>query len=133
MNWPTGPGWWWWLRRTTREYFQANSWERLRWRWQRATRGYSDRDVWGLHSYLGPLIAGAVTQLRDQGRSHPLGMSEEEWKTLLTRIAEPLAREWDRVIETETPEVHRERRDREYRETVTALHLMADHWGDLWD
>lgn len=48
----------------------------LKWRWQRMTRGYSDRDTWCLCMYLSKIIVGSVQQMKEQGRSYPASFYE---------------------------------------------------------
>lgn len=106
--------------------------QEARWRRQRAERGWSDRDAWNLDDYLGSVISGAILHLRDRSHGYPGDSCEAEWHDVLTRIGEPLAvDQWREVHDTGAE--RRERQEREYAAKQTALRLLADHWGHLWD
>ncbi|MDQ2875077.1 MAG: hypothetical protein M3Y33_09910 [Actinomycetota bacterium] len=125
------------LRRATSRYRAlrrgaGNRRQEARWRRQRAERGWSSRDAWGLDDYLGSVISSSVTYLRDHGHGYPGGSSEDEWRDELTRIAEPLAVDQWRDVRDSGAE-RRAREEREYRAKQDALRLLADCWGDLWD
>ncbi len=65
------------------------------WKWQRATRGYADCDVWNLNTYLLTWLPSAIRQLRDTGNSYPgegheYGKTAEDWDDTLTCLAELL-------------------------------------------
>lgn len=127
---------WRWSRRAWHDVRRPPPWRRLRWNWQRMRRGWSDRDTWSLDSYLAQVISGSVAHLRDHGHGYPgeeQGADEGQWRDILTRIAEPLSREWDRTINGETPEQHRERQERELAEQQEALRLMVTWFHSLWD
>ncbi len=99
-------------------------------------RGWSDRDTWNLDSYLAVVISGSVAYLRNHGHGYPgeeNGADEQQWHDILTRIAEPLSVDWDRIIDGETPAQCRERQERELAEQRQALRLMAQWFHSLWD
>lgn len=110
-------------------------WRRFRYRRQRARRGWSDRDVYGLCAYLAEVIAGTVTQLRTTTHSYPLGMTAEEWDGILTRVAGPLSTygSWDHLVDEETWEEQVARVTAAQDKVRDALRLLADHFNDLWD
>lgn len=126
---------WWWSRRAWRSTWRPPPWRRLRWKWQRMCRGWSDRDTWSLDSYLAQIISGSVTHLRDHGHSYPgeeQGADEQQWHDILTRIAEPLSMDWDRIVDGEPAEARRERQERELAAQQDALRLMAEWFHHLW-
>lgn len=127
---------WWWCRRAGHDVRHPPPWRRGQWSWQRMRRGWSDRDTWNLDSYLAHVISGSVTHLRDHGRGYSgeqNGANEQQWHDILTQIAEPLSRDWDRVNEDEAPEQNRERKERELGDQQDALRLMAQWFHHLWD
>lgn len=127
---------WWWCRCAWHATWQPPAWKRLRWNWQRMRRGWSDRDTWNLDSYLARVISGSVTHLRDHGHGYPgeeSGADERHWHHILTRIADPLSADWDRIIDGETPAQRRDRQERELAEQQEALRLMAQWFHHLWD
>ncbi len=103
---------------------------------QRGRRGWSERDVWDLESYLAGVIEGSVEHLRQTTHSYP-GLSltgqeitEQEWDETLTAISEGfglMARDedlmdGDRIVTTV------ERR-KEYKK---AMRLLAKNFPSLW-
>jgi hypothetical protein len=124
---------WWRLKRSARELWHVPPWRRLKWRWQRAMRGWSDRDVWNLDSYLAAVISGSVAQLREEVHGYPAEMTFDDWKDVLDRISGPLAVDWDRIVDGETPQEGLAREKWEAAAQVAALHLFAEHFHGLWD
>lgn len=53
------------------------------------------------------------------------GAGNRQWHDILTRIAEPLSVNWDRLIDGETPEQCHERQERELAGQREALRLLA--------
>lgn len=126
-------GIWCWLRRVAHAVGSRCGGARRR--WQRGRRGWADRDLRDLDTYLCGVIAGSVTRLRDTGQGHSTDLSQDDWHDTLTRIAGPL-RTWSRgprTVDGESTQARREREDREYAEAQDALRLMADRLRDLWD
>lgn len=122
-----------WVRRSLRSLRDVPPWRRLRWRIQRARRGWSTADVWSLHYHLAKVIAGSVEHLRTKGHCHPGDMTEQEWDALLARIVRPLSVDLDRDIEGENFDTMRTRSEQEHAAQVEALHLLADRFHYLWD
>ena len=58
--------------------------------WQRATKGYSDRDVWNLDVYYSELFYNTLTHLAETSHSYP-GVkpweNEDDWYNYLTEMA----------------------------------------------
>ena len=105
-------------------------WTRLVWAWQRARRGWSDRDLWSLDAYLCGVIAGSLTDLRDSGHGGPGDLTPTEWRALLARIAEPLAAysKWRSRVDARPEDEAAVRAPAQ-----EAIRLLADRVGDLWD
>lgn len=55
-------------------------------KWQVLTRGYSDRNVWGMCDDLAELNIKLLTELRDHGNGHPSELTEKKWKAILTKM-----------------------------------------------
>ena len=55
--------------------------------WQRATKGYSDWDIWDLGTYYSDLISNSMTQFADETNSFTYGMSYDEWVNKIRSIA----------------------------------------------
>ncbi|MBO0816741.1 MAG: hypothetical protein J2P30_16575 [Actinobacteria bacterium] len=127
---------WWWCRRAWRSTWHPPPWRRVWWNWQRMRRGWSDGDTWSLDAYLAGIISGSVAYLRDHGATYPgeeNGADEQQWRDILTRIAGPLAVDWDRIVDGENPEQCRERQERELAAQQEALRLLARWFHHLWD
>jgi hypothetical protein len=105
----------------------------MKWRIQRARRGWSERDVWELHCYLASVIAGTVEHLRDHGMGYDPSMTEEEWRDTLTRIVDPLKVDLNRHVEGETYSQAIEREKAERAAIDEALKLFVEHFWALWD
>jgi len=61
--------------------------------YQRITRGWADRDVWGIHSHLSKIIPEMVQRLRDVGHGLPTWtekktdeQAQKEWLDILNSI-----------------------------------------------
>lgn len=55
--------------------------------WQRATKGYSDCDIWDLDTYYSDLISNSMLQFADETNSFTYGMSYDEWVEKIRSIA----------------------------------------------
>ena len=81
--------WFWW---NIKNFFKT-----FKYAFQRATRGYSDYDVWNADCYLASLISTLVRRLNETKTSYPAslykdGKSDEqaskEWSAILDEISE---------------------------------------------
>lgn len=64
-----------------------NFFRRVKWMFQRAKRGYCDRDLWNLDWTLGNYIASSVNELANCTHGHPYNTTPEEWEQILKGIA----------------------------------------------
>lgn len=55
---------------------------------QRAKRGFSSRDVWGLHDYLSDTIIKSITHLKKNHNGGPINLTEGQWIDILNEIIE---------------------------------------------
>ncbi|MEU3052234.1 hypothetical protein [Streptomyces griseus] len=99
-----------------------------KWWWQRARRGYSERDTWSFDRYLARVIAGGCQQLRE-GHSYPSDMTAERWGAYLSDIETALLAYAEDDYGLLPPEEQRA----VYRSAEDAMHRVADRFGDLWD
>ena len=60
--------------------FAFGSLREVKYAWQRARRGYSDRDLWDLSSYLANILVPGLTALRDNNTGFPAGLTQKQWK-----------------------------------------------------
>ncbi len=54
--------------------------------YQRAKRGYANRDTWGLADYLSGVISESVAYLRDHNMGYPNGLTPGKWIDILEEI-----------------------------------------------
>ena len=82
------PGWrpfskyWWFYWLNPKSY-----WRWATWNVQRARRGFSDHDVWGLCDYLGQMIPDALEALKHDSLCYPSDLTPEEWDVKLDTMA----------------------------------------------
>lgn len=58
----------------------------IKWFWQRGTRGYSDRDVWGIDDWFLNIIVPMLEQLKEVKHGYPLDLTSEQWDEILDRM-----------------------------------------------
>ena len=70
----------------------------IKWFLQRIFRGYSDRDIWGMNTYLGYHILKCLKAFKKRNKSgYPAGLSEKKWHKIINEMIEG----WEYII-TET-------------------------------
>lgn len=94
---------------------------------QRATRGYSTRDVWDFDKYLAYIIAEGCRHLRIKGVSHPSDISWAEWSKTLWEIEEGFRTYLD-VMNSAV-----EYNDQNAAKIAEAKELLITFFEDLWD
>ena len=103
--------------------------------WQRAFHGYSNRDAWETFNYLTIVSSGLIKELRDAYSSHPVDLTPEEWKAILTSILEGFQAS-ERMSEWPyegTPEEERELFEKDKVTFETGMGLLTKWWLNLWD
>jgi hypothetical protein len=60
----------------------------VKWFIQRGQRGYSDRDIWNLESYLSGWLPSALKVLETSRYGYPQGMTRRGWETRLRIMRE---------------------------------------------
>lgn len=55
--------------------------------WQRATRGYADRDTWDLDTWFLQVIPAMLKQLSQNSNGYPYGFTYEKWVEFLYQLA----------------------------------------------
>lgn len=98
----------------------------FRMKWQRAQRGWSDEDVWGLNFYLTEVIAGSVREMRRISHGYPNGITAEEWDQILNEIAEGMDAALVMLNDWDWPEGGEEKFNR-------AMAHLTKWWAALWD
>ena len=134
----------------------------IRFAWQRATRGFSDKDIWGLADWHTDLLRAALTHFRDNLHGHPAHLNDggdevlgqRMWEehldkiiALLDRCDEELFNEREQAIINDytighnpTEEAKRlfyeelNKLDEERCNNIKeALRLLGEEYWDLWD
>jgi hypothetical protein len=106
-------------------------WMRLyywsRTRWQRSRRGWADRDVWSMDTYLSGIAAEMTARLAATDHGWPDGRfaTYEEWTAYLCNLAERLGA-WRKGEASFVDESA-------YETTRMAMVELAEHLGDFWD
>jgi len=140
---------WWWLRRlpTPRDGYRVTKWFI-----QRGWRGWSDRDSWSMYSYVGPVLADMLKDLREKGHGYHCVHGEylreqhmmdsslcgpEDWWALLHRIEFGL-RYYEYVYDGDCYEHYsfdgwRARAESSQEVIVMAFADLAEYWGGMWD
>lgn len=58
----------------------------IKMKYQLVTRGYSDRNWYGMCDDIAELNIKLLTELRDNGNGYPAGLTEKKWKAILTKM-----------------------------------------------
>lgn len=69
-----------------KEFFNSDIYEIKYW-YQRAKRGYADRDVWAIDYYLNSFMPKMIRQLKETTHGYPGGLSPKKWDNILEKIA----------------------------------------------
>lgn len=98
---------------------------------QRGWRGYADRDMWGLDSYLSRWLPKALRQFARTTHSYPGNtVSDTEWVVLVHKMADGFEAhrrllDFDCADEAE--------RDALLQRARYGMRLFVEWFGDLWD
>lgn len=60
---------------------------KIKYAYQRATRGYSDEDWWDIGGFLSKIVPKMVRKLKEDGIGHPMTLTEKQWASILEKIA----------------------------------------------
>ena len=98
---------------------------------QRGCRGYSDRDVWNLCSYLSDNISNSLKSLEKNRHSYPMNLTDKQFKTILSDIIftfekEKEITEYDSYPNTKLSKEELARYNRGWR-------LFKKYFRSLWD
>lgn len=98
---------------------------KMRMGWQRAQRGWSDADTWGLHVHLAEVILGATRQMRKDAYGHPSEITFDEWVEILDQIGDGMEAALALDNTGEWPEGGEEKFKK-------AMSLLEHWWFGLW-
>lgn len=65
--------------------------KRIRWGWQRATKGYCDADIWDIDIWFATIFPNMLIDLREKGCGFPGSEgaeTPEKWAKILTEMAD---------------------------------------------
>lgn len=96
-------------------------------KWQVLTRGYSDRNVWGMCDDLAELNIKLLTELRDHGSGHPSDLTEKKWKAILTKMIQGFEAhlEYDFNV--------RRKLKKDVKKFEEGMTLYVKYYANLWD
>ena len=100
--------------------------------YQRARRGYSDRDCWSLYAYLAEVVVGGIAVLRsDQDvTSHPANLTaHEEWDSILAEMQDG----FKLLAEDMWWRVDNPNRDADTAKIERAEEVLVQYFEGLWD
>lgn len=119
----------------------------VKWAWQRVFRGWDDRAVWGVHTYLSKLIVEVITALKTKKQGIPVAMfdglpcdenynySEEDekiakkrWEIVLDDIVDGF-----KVYLSDEGCGYFETGSEEEQKFKKAFYLLEKYFGNLWD
>lgn len=63
-----------------------NKIDNIKFKMQKVQRGYSDIDVWNIHSWFLNTIVPMLKQLKETHMGYPCGMTSEEWEQILDKM-----------------------------------------------
>lgn len=129
----------------------------LKFTWQRARWGFSEKDVYNFDVYHSELIAAIMTYMQANNNSYPSNMSNEEWHKILKDIAHNFS-QWNEDLPTPcydkyssaiedkntTPEMKyklikdwaKEEEDNyayKLKKLKEGFDLLYEHYPNLWD
>lgn len=77
---------------------KGNIWHPLKWAWQRLTRGWDDRVIWSIHSYLARMTPIWLRELKARKRGIPISMFDDPNDASDASI-EAAAKRWDEILD----------------------------------
>ena len=116
---------------------------RVKWWYQRARYGFSDRDSWSGDHYIAGIIAGIMEKIVNEGYGVAMSYAEGDWDTPVDVMVERRDAEWNKYIaifreySKNGPAINQEWKDdfggvldSDMRE---ALQWLSNHFQELWD
>lgn len=101
----------------------------IKWFYQRGRYGYAENDLWNLDDYLLSWLPKAIREFRDNTQGYPNIKSFNEWKKILTKMANGLESGIELMWNTGTKR-KMEKLDKEFKEGMKLFHK---HFFNLWD
>lgn len=91
---------------------------------QLKTRGFADSEIWGLDYSIACFILPRLKHFRDHAISHPMGLTEKEWKDVLDKMIRSFEFATKNGVYDETAD--------EILEIYEGYELFGQWFRDLW-
>jgi hypothetical protein len=116
---------------------------RIKWWYQRARYGYSDRDAWSGDWHIAGVIAGIMEKIVNEGHGVAMSYAEGDWDTPVDVMIERRDAEWNKYIaifreySKNGPAINQEWKD-DFggvldEDMQDALQWLSKHFQELWD
>lgn len=96
---------------------------------QRGKYGYSNRDTWDMHSYLGLILPSMLKDLREMMHGHPADLTPKQWEKILQKMETGFRA--GKELSDEYPD--KRRAVKLQREFDEAMDLLKKWYFHLWD
>jgi len=122
--------------------------KRIKWAWQRLTRGWDDTVAWNLSDYLARMLPGVLADIAENADGHPAGLDKKitygttkslkEWKQVLKKMgrgfkaAESLMVADDKLF-LKGGGVNVQARNKAMDEFNVGMDLFKEYFFSLWD
>lgn len=115
------------------------------WRYQRAQRGYSNRDVWAADTYLAGVFAGVLQWYIDNGHGVPMAYTDDDdeyGKNIHDMVIKRDAEYLKHIAIFKEYSINGlafdENWQKEFggvleKDITDSMHWLADHFIELWD
>ena len=134
-------GMYWAIRRWIRAVYRSPY--RLKWWYQRARYGYSDRDTWSGDYYIAGIVAGVMERIVNEGHGVSQFYAYGDWDTPVDVMVERRDEEWNKYIaifreySKNGPAINQEWKD-DFggvldEDMQDALQWLSQHFQELWD
>lgn len=116
-----------------KDYYRA-----VKWMWQRAIRGWSERDAWGWCTHHAEVTVQVLKYLRKHKHGYPIGLTPAKWTNRLDLMIDGFQAFMDEENDvTSYKKLSRQEwhklRMRRHRKLMYALTLFRTHYYSLWD
>ena len=94
---------------------------------QRGSRGYADKDVWGICDYLCEILPPMINKMKSRGVGYPEDLSETQWNNILTAIQDGFE-SGRKILEIDYTDYEKERKTFD-----NGMKLFTEYFLNLWD
>lgn len=100
---------------------------KIRWFWQKHTRGYSDCDLWNLDYHLAKHICKLLRAFKKRQHGYPACLSERQWQKVLDEMIAGFS-----LSDSEEKYFSGKYSKKGWEKMDKALKLLAKHYHGLW-